>query len=168
MIPLVNQVGFGPGIIFVITGLVLVAAATILLASAHLEVGHHDKVERRSPSDWVRSLHSTVAREPLLPADPSRYRAADCHRVRVDSLGHVEDRKNKSFRQIGKVACQTESRIRRPSLKVIHGALFAGDGWLLSVSAFLGAIGRVTGLMRGGFETPDFAIAELHISIGRS
>ena len=134
----------------------------------HLEVGHHAKVERRSPSDWVRSLHSTVARGPLLPADPSRYRAADCHRVRVDSLGHVEDRKNKSFCQIGKVACQTESRIRRPSLKVIHGALFAGDGWLLSVSAFLGAVGRVTGLMRGGFETPDFAIVELHISIGRS
>ncbi len=53
-------------------------------------------------------------------------------------------------------------------MKVIHGALFAGDGWLLSVSAFLGAVGRVTGLMRGGFETPDFVIVELHISIGRS
>ena len=34
LIPLVNQVRFGPGIIFVITGLVLVAAATLLLASA--------------------------------------------------------------------------------------------------------------------------------------
>ena len=34
LIPLVNQVRFGPGIIFVITGLVLVAAARILLASA--------------------------------------------------------------------------------------------------------------------------------------
>ncbi len=34
LIPLVNLVRFGPGIIFVITGLVLVAAATILVASA--------------------------------------------------------------------------------------------------------------------------------------
>jgi hypothetical protein len=34
LIPLVNQVRFGPGIILITTGLILVAAATILLASA--------------------------------------------------------------------------------------------------------------------------------------
>jgi len=34
LIPLVNQVRFGPGIIFAGTGLILVAAATIVLASA--------------------------------------------------------------------------------------------------------------------------------------
>src|SRR5436309_11579800 len=78
----------------------------------HLEVGHHAKVERRSPSDWVRSLHSTVARGPLLPADPSRYRLLIAIGCAWLAWGMLKTESTKSFCQLGKVACQTESRIR--------------------------------------------------------
>ena len=92
LIPLINSVRFGPGLIFGISGLLLVGVATIMFASAVWKVEYSTQLERRSSRDWVRGLHSAVAGEPSVSANLNCRRTPDRHWMHLDRPEHVEAR----------------------------------------------------------------------------